>query len=660
MRGAGRPLDRRIRLSHKYPGVLLAYVAIGIAAYWPALGGFFVSDDFDFLRIAKSATSPLVCFEPIYGRFIRPSVLFMYYASYHTFGLMSWPYHLAVLIPHLLSAWLVFLVARKLFVPSGRLLPFLAGLLFLLFSAHSEAVAWPADVGDPVLTACLLVAFLCFLRAIDPRSSRMWMAWSFVAMLGGAFGKEAWVVYPGILVAYMLTIGCADRECRRRGAILIGLGGLAVLLYLAMRQQVFGSVAGGYAGLGTSLRSELWFTEARAFLLRCFVPAGLWMAKAWPHHLDLFAWLILLAVGAVRLHGRELRVVGFFAAAMVLSLLPVLPLTISMVTTESERLTYLASAFSVLLAVSAIAAFVRQRQVAAAICMALIGWHSVVLVQNVFRWRANGALARGILMSFARQLREHDPRGEQQVFLLNLPDNLYGAYTFRNGFYSAVQLFEPEIADSTARTIGIATNSLTHANDRVTIRRPSPDRFVLDVGMNMLIQPTVPSSIWYHIVRQGPTSYEVQFAETIGSALVLCTDGGQVRYAGTVRERGMPFGAIDLPAASASCTGPSLRFSGWALGERGVTRVIVERLDGTFDGETAKPVGEATWSTGTHPDVARTFSWLPNSDRAGWDFMLPCAQVAAAPGVRTRIRVTAIDADGRSATLGIRAVSAGP
>ncbi len=660
MRGEGHALDRRIRLSHRHPGVLLAYVAIGVAAYWPALGGFFVSDDFDFLRIAKSATSPLVCFEPIYGRFIRPSVLFMYYASYHMFGLMPWPYHLAALVPHLVSAWLVFLVAGKLFVPRGRLWPFLAGLLFLLFSAHSEAVAWPCDVGDPVMTACLLAAFLCFLRALDAGSSRLWMVWSFVAMLGAAFGKEAWVVYPGILVVYMLTIGCTDREGRRRSAILIGLGSLAVLLYLAMRQQVFGSVAGGYAGLGTSLRSGLWFTEARAFLLRCFVPAGPWMPKAWPYHLDLFAWLILLAVGAVRLRGRELRVVAFFAAAMVLSLLPVLPLTISIVTTESERLTYLATAFSVLLAVSAIAAFVRQRQVAAAICMALTGWHAVVLVQNVFRWRADGALARGILTTFARQLREHDPRGGQQVFLLNLPDNLYGAYTFRNGFYSAVQLFEPETADSAARTIEIAPNSLTYANDRVTVRRPSPDRFVLDLGINTLIQPTVPSWVWYHIVRQGPTSYEVEFSETISSALVLYTDGGQVRYAGTVRSRGMPFGVIDLPAASASCTAPSLRFSGWALGDRGVARVIVERLDGTSDGETARSVGEATWSTGTRPDVARTFSWLPNSGRAGWDFMLSCAQVAAAPGGRMRIRVTAIDADGRSATLGIRAVSAGP
>lgn len=110
--------------------VLLAYIVIGVAMYWAALGAFFVSDDFEFLTIVASAKSWLVIFEPLVGRFVRPLVVLMYYGCYKLFGLVAWPYHVATLVPHLASAFLVYLVGLHLMVndsawvwlfPVGRL-----------------------------------------------------------------------------------------------------------------------------------------------------------------------------------------------------------------------------------------------------------------------------------------------------------------------------------------------------------------------------------------------------------------------------------------------------------------------------------------------------------------------------------------------------------
>jgi hypothetical protein len=104
------------------------------------------------------------------------------------------------------------------------------------------------------------------------------------------------------------------------------------------------------------------------------------------------------------------------------------------------------------------------------------------------------------------------------------------------------------------------------------------------------------------------------------------------------------------------CHGDAERFSGWALDDRGVASVTIEAIDETG---AARPLADATWATGTRPDVAGLFSWLPNSSRAQWDYQLPCGVVSTAPGGALRVRVTAVDGDGHRTELGTRLVKAG-
>ena len=367
--------------------------------------------------------------------------------------------------------------------------------------------------------------------------------------------------------------------------------------------------------------------------------------------------LLYRALVALRARGRDARLVLFAAAAVLLALLPVLPLSISVTTTESERLTYVATAFSCLLVVAAVHAVFRNRVLVAAACAPLVVWHAVVLVQNTIRWRDAGQMARGIIDTFAATVRLHDPEGRQPIFVLNLPDNLNGAYVFRRGFHPAIQLYAPDIAGSVARTTEIATNAFAAPGDRVIARQTAPARFALDVGPNRLIQPEIGPGPSFRIVSQHPAGYEIQFADTLPSAIVLAAGGGGMEYVGTSTSPGLPFGAFDLPADGATCEGETLRLAGWALDDTGVTRVSIERV-GT-DG-TAAPIGEGTWLSGTRPDVAAVFPGMPGTDRAEWNYLLPCSAVAAAPERRMRVRATAFDTTGHHAELGIRLVLAGP
>jgi len=644
-------------------GVLvpIAYLLIGAALYASTLDIFFMSDDFEFLTIVASAQSVSVIFEPLVGRYVRPLVVLMYYVSYHTIGLAPWGYHVSTLLPHFIAAWLVYLVARRLGGDDDHLWAFLSGLLFLVFSGHSEAVTWPAGIADPILTVFLLTAFLCYLRALQPGASARWLAGMFAAVLVGTQAKEMWVVFPGLLVVHALAFGVVgDPPARRRAFIAVAGTSAMVAAYLAMRHLVFGSVAGGYAGLGSSLEAGVFDEQARAFLLRSFAPATPRIVHGMVRGLDLILAPLGLLLLAWSARGRTARVLIFSGLALVVALAPVLPLTISISTTESERFVYLPSAFSCIFLVWAIRAVLSRRALAVAACTLVIVVHAAALARANTRWEASGALTRSIVDSYAEAVLEHDPDGAAAIFILNLPDNVGGAYVFRNGFYPAVQLVRPDVGPRTGRTFPLATQSVGSFGDEVRVTKTGDRRFTIDLGSNLLSQPQLLSSFYYRILSQTPGSYEVEFGESIASALVLYLTRGRLELAGTITGPGLPFGTVDIPADGASCEGDSIRFAGWALDNEGVARVTLSAIepDASAARGTSALLADAVWVPGERPDVARIFAGYPNADRASWEFQVPCARAARNPAGTMRVRVVAQDVGGRETLIGERTVRA--
>src|SRR5690242_12095498 len=71
-----------------------------------------------------------------------------------------------------------------------------------------------------------------------------------------------------------------------------------------------------------------------------------------------------------------------------------------------------------------------------------------------------------------------------------------------------------------------------------------------------------------------------------------------------------PIGAVDTPAADA-VMGPRVHVSGWALDPAGIARVEIRLDDRRFDAD----IGIA------RPDVAQIKAGLPQSERAGFNFV---------------------------------------
>jgi hypothetical protein len=642
--------------------VLLVYAAATLAVYGTTLNMFFASDDFYFLGIVAPARNMLVIFEPLVGRFVRPLVVGLYYVNYHLFGLTPWPYHVSTLLPHLAAGWFIYLIARRLAGDSEALWAFLAGLLFIVFGGHSEAASWPAGAADPILAAALTAAFYAYLRAIEPGAPWRWLALFFGALLIATQAKEAWAMFPGVLVAHAVVFGpgkdsaFADRVARRRAIIAIAGASALVIVYLLIRRIVFGSVAGGYGGLSSSFggSTDALIGQLRAFLLKCFVPSGHYPANLWLSGRDIFIWPIALIAIVAFARGRPLRMIAFAALATACALAPVIPLTISISTTESERYIYIPTVFSCILLVWAVRAVVKWRPAAVAICVAMLVLHSAALLRANVRWSAAGTLSRSIIHTFADRTLQHDPQGRSEVYLLNLADNIGGPFVFRVGFYEAIALVRPEVMTRSTATVGVATHSLVTATDRATLTRTGPRSFAIDFGRNGIVQPEIPSSFTFRISNQTRTSYHIEFTEALDRAIVLYLTDGRLEFAGAIESLGVPFGVVDIPAGEAVCSGQSIRFAGWALDWDRVRRVTL-----TADaGGTPRLLGEGVWRPGMRPDVAAKYRAYPEVERAGWDFELPCKVVTRSAEGAMHVRVTVEDMSGLSRVIGERLVRA--
>jgi hypothetical protein len=624
--------------------VALAYAVACLAVYGNTLGMFFVSDDFYFLGIVAPADNALVAFEPLVGRFVRPLVVAMYYLNYHLFGLAPLTYHLSVLAAHWLTACLVYLITVKIAGTGEALWAFCAGLLFVVFAGHSEAVAWPAGAADPFVTAALMSAFFCYLRALEPESSRWWLAGFCASVLLATQAKEVWVVLPGVLLAHATVIGTPDR---RRAAMCIGATIAAVVLFLVVRRVIFGSALGGV----TVAFDAKWVIEMRAFLVRCFLPPGSFAADTWLMRRDLLAWPLMAAVIVFAARGRALRVIILSAIAMCVALVPAAALTISMASTESERFVYLPSVFSCILLVWTVRTGLKPRWLAAAVCAGMVCLHAAALIRTNRDWHAAGTLSRAVADSFADQVRRNDPLRRSDIYLLNAPDNMRGHYVFRAGFTEAIALLHPDVAARTEDTVCIATHPVNHTTDAVHVSRPADRGFFLDVNPNQFIQPSIPSSFIFKVSEQTPHSYRVDFTESLGKAIVLYVTEGRFQLAGIVEGTSAPFGAIVTPLDGTACAGASLRVTGWALDRTGGVRVRLEAE--------ANPPVRLGWARRESPmpaDLAPWYRAFPDTNHAGWEFDVPCADLDRASGVPRKIRVVAQTASGFERVIGERIV----
>jgi hypothetical protein len=119
-----------------------------------------------------------------------------------------------------------------------------------------------------------------------------------------------------------------------------------------------------------------------------------------------------------------------------------------------------------------------------------------------------------------------------------------------------------------------------------------------------------------------------------------------------------PFGAMDTPADGTAGVTGSVAVTGWALDDRGVSRVRIFR--GPVSGEQAGVpvyIGDAAFVPGARPDVAAMFPGLSQNDRAGWGYLMLTNFLPNLGNGTFTIYAYADDADGHSTLLGAKTIT---
>jgi len=515
----------------RYILVALLYLIVGIGVYARIIGSFFVSDDFNYLELISTASSPFVAFLPLAERYFRPLVVLVYYVNYRMFGMSPESYHLSVVFMNAINAWLVFLLGLRLLPAGGWLAAAAAGLLFLVFGGHAEAITWIAGMADPLVTMFLLTALLFFLRALDADRPALPIAASWLALALAMLSKESAAIFPGLAVAAGLTAAprLFTRARAQRAAIQLA-GSLLILAgYFILRDYVLGTPLVNLQGLGTSTNL---LGTTRAFVLRSFLSHGPLLTLIWERKLDVI--LVPAALALVAWRGRARAPdLALLAMCFFIALAPVLPLSIAIASTESERFIYLPSAFASLLVVAFGEAVLRRRDV---LLVAIAAWcmlNAAALNRSNAAWEASSRLVMGTTSTFAEILRTHYRPGTM-VFLLNLPDNVRGAFVYRRGFHEALHLLAPDVKPAVDRTVFVTTTSVSDPEGGTVAAKVGPAAYRLGLQGARIQYGQPPPTPHYSFREWSPQGLVAEFTPAASGGLVVYLTNGAIQLAGTV------------------------------------------------------------------------------------------------------------------------------
>jgi hypothetical protein len=213
-----RPGPDRAPLAHA-PWIVLL-VALGIAAWWQALGTGFAQDDFRWLLRAAEG-GPI---SPLAPRALSAGLYFR--AMFALFGPSPVAFHAVQLALHLMTGLLMFQVLASR-VPPVRAAT--AAALFLTSPALFDTLHWASAITDVLCGALLGVAMWLLVQGRAASASRGWGA--LVAFALALSAKEVAVGAAPVL-AWLHWRG-ADRTARLRAGATLALA-LAVVAREAM------------------------------------------------------------------------------------------------------------------------------------------------------------------------------------------------------------------------------------------------------------------------------------------------------------------------------------------------------------------------------------------------------------------------------------------
>lgn len=417
-------------LSLKWYLQWLAFSALAIILYVPVLGNTFLSDD--HLVLLKTGLQQQLNVEVAF----RPLSDITLWLTYRLFKLNSLPYYLFQVLLHALNAVMLMRYCSLLFLKNaaGRSVGWsslLAGLFFLVYPFHNEAIAWILGRGALMAGTCAIGAMLVLAGNRKPVIKISVIAGCYFV---GLAAYETIIILPLMVAAQMMIM---KEGKKKTGAMLLVLAGTFVL-HAMLRVAVSGAFLGGY---GEGFFQGPGFHTVLAMLKsagRIVLPPS---DNSKRMMIAFVAALLILGTALYmvwrRTEGKEderkflYSQLACFAIAMLLPMW----LGVSTRTSESDRFLYLPSLFCCSVAAFMLVhLFARAKQRVFVVALFLVV-QMALLEENNLNWKTASDSVELLKGYIQRQ------GSEGRLLIVNLPGETNGAYIFRMGFNEFLRLY---------------------------------------------------------------------------------------------------------------------------------------------------------------------------------------------------------------------------
>lgn len=444
------------------PALLLLLPAL---VYLPALGTYFVSDDFEHLQLARFPLLPFIGQQLTRGQvtgagyhlFFRPLGFASLFLDYRLFHYWAPGYHLVNLALHLVVVAGVYFLSLALLRsddgecgsgPSLRALQgsdlsplnqaaLIAAALFSIAPVTVQPVTYIAARFDLIATALGIWALVLYLRFRKSGSASAY-ALALLLFLLATFAKESVYVLPLLLIwlELMLMRG-------RNWKAVAGFLAIAAATFI-YRWRVLHGIGGYQAPGGSPAVLALGRKAFAAIFLRA--PAETLLGYNWHQPpawrvavLAAATTAVLLSLLFISRPGLQRRRLAWFALGWII--IAVLPAHFLLWTADPallwSRVLYISAIGAAILLATLLSAVadIRLRRVWSSlllICFLLGMWH------NLSAWRSNSRITRQFLAALPR-LQPSPPRGSEFI-MADMPIELCGVRFFLTGLTPAVQL----------------------------------------------------------------------------------------------------------------------------------------------------------------------------------------------------------------------------
>jgi len=328
------------------------------------------------------------------------------------------------------------------------------------------------------------------------------------------------------------------KESPTRHHVLMVIGiVVSLFVYFLLRKAVIGQFIGGYeTKFHINLLQVGIIEHALKYILRSVLPAlppsseRLFLTPLSYLTSGMAIFIVGYFLWRVRkkLASPEGLLFGTCVLCFLISLVPVLTISINLFNTESERFLYLPSAFSAVASVFAAFLFFSSQRTAVAIICLLITLEIVALHMVNKRWIIAAHLAREI----AQEVSRYDP---DTMMVINVPDNFRGAYVFRNGLNEAATTFLGNKQEERYRVISV--HDVSSLDDTFDVRI-DPQSITLPMPAGLKIRGDV-RGYGFEVIKDKKkvALINVDFAQSTVASLMSFRQGSSQPMLRTIRLR---------------------------------------------------------------------------------------------------------------------------